>query len=211
MTRPRFHKLAADQQERIARAALAEFAAHGFADASLNRIIDAAGISKGSLYYYFDDKADLYAHVARAELEGLVKQEGPFPMPADVDVERFWATLTDYYLRSMRALLASAESAALLRGWLSAAGSPALQAVQAEVEQAALPWFLDVLAAGQKIGAVRTDLPTDLLVAVALGMGQAMDVWLITAADAAPDGEKPWTIDEAVPVLIEMIRRAVQP
>ena len=46
----------AQQQETILRAALAEFAAHGFADASLNRIIEAAGISKGSLYYYFDTR-----------------------------------------------------------------------------------------------------------------------------------------------------------
>ena len=46
MTRPRFHRLAIAQQERILDAALREFAAHGFGDASLNRIIAAAGISK---------------------------------------------------------------------------------------------------------------------------------------------------------------------
>ena len=34
--------------------------AHGFENASLNRIIKKAGISKGAMYYYFDDKMDLY-------------------------------------------------------------------------------------------------------------------------------------------------------
>ena len=53
------------------RAALDEFAAHGFHDASLNRIIEAAGISKGSMYYYFDGKEDLFAHVTRIEFEHL--------------------------------------------------------------------------------------------------------------------------------------------
>jgi AcrR family transcriptional regulator len=49
MVRPRFAKLSQSQQEAILRAALDEFAAHGFHDASLNRVIDAAGISKGGL------------------------------------------------------------------------------------------------------------------------------------------------------------------
>jgi AcrR family transcriptional regulator len=51
MVRPRFAKLPQTQRDAILRAALDEFAAHGFHDASLNRVIEAAGISKGSMYY----------------------------------------------------------------------------------------------------------------------------------------------------------------
>src|SRR5690349_11854569 len=67
MVRPRFVKLPQAQQHTILGAALNEFAAHGFHAASLNRVIDAAGISKGSIYYYFDSKEDLFAHVTRVE------------------------------------------------------------------------------------------------------------------------------------------------
>src|SRR5690606_15262684 len=81
MTRPRFHRLSAEQQAAILDAALTEFSTHGYRDASLNRIIDSAGISKGSMYYYFDDKEDLYAHVIRRQLEALVQQGGPIPVP----------------------------------------------------------------------------------------------------------------------------------
>ena len=77
MVRPRFAKLAPAQQQAILGAALDEFAAHGFHDASLNRIIDAAGISKGSMYYYFDGKEDLFAHVTRVEFEQLFAALGP--------------------------------------------------------------------------------------------------------------------------------------
>lgn len=41
-------------------AALSAFAAHSFQEASLNDIIKAAGINKGSFYYRFYDKMDLY-------------------------------------------------------------------------------------------------------------------------------------------------------
>ena len=43
MVRPRFTKLPLKQQQFILQAALDEFAAYGFHDASLNRMIEAAG------------------------------------------------------------------------------------------------------------------------------------------------------------------------
>ena len=85
------------QQQAILRAALDEFAAHGFHDASLNRIIDAAGISKGSMYYYFDGKEDLFAHVARVEFERLFTTIGPSPSrrsPGRLPSGRPWSATT---------------------------------------------------------------------------------------------------------------------
>jgi AcrR family transcriptional regulator len=205
MVRPRFAKLPSEQQQVILRAALDEFAAHGFHDASLNRVIDAAGISKGSMYYYFDSKEDLYAHVARTELERLFVRLGPFPVPSDDDADAFWATLADYYLRLMTALNDAPQLAALIRGWIAASRSPALQQAQLEMEQAMLPWIKQTLAAGQRIGAVRGDLPSALLIAVVVGMGQAMDTWLMTQQ---PDPNRQ---TQLIGALIEMIRGAVKP
>ena len=201
MVRPRFAKLPPAQQQAILAAALDEFAAHGFRDSSLNRVIDAAGISKGSMYYYFDDKADLYLHVTRRELERLLGDVGPFPIPVTGDAAAFWSTLEDYYAEIMTALSASPQLAALIRGWLTASPNPALRQAQQELEQAVLPWIERVLAAGQEIGAVRTDLPSGLLIAVAAGMGQAMDTWLVTQQPEV----------QSVPGLVSMIRGALQP
>src|SRR4051794_3203693 len=99
MVRPRFAKLPAPHQQAILAAALEEFAAHGFHDASLNRVIESAGISKGSMYYYFDGKEDLYAHVVRMELERMVAQVGPFHVPAASKPDAFWSALENYYLQ----------------------------------------------------------------------------------------------------------------
>lgn len=205
MVRPRFAKLPSEQQQVILDAALEEFAAHGFHDASLNRVIKAAGISKGSMYYYFDGKDDLYAHVARTQLERLFARLGPLPVPSGGEVNPFWSTLADYYLRVMTALTADARLAALLRGWVAASGETALQQAQQELEQAALPWFEQTLAAGQRVGAVRDDVPSALLIAVVLGMGQAMDSWLVTQHLEADD------LPGLVGTLVAMIRGAVQP
>lgn len=203
MVRPRFARLPPQQQQVILRAALDEFAAHGFHDASLNRVIDAAGISKGSMYYYFDGKEDLYAYIARTELAGLFVCVGPLPKLDGGDADAFWSVLEDYYLQLMRALAASPQLAALLRGWAAASKNPAFRAAQGEVEQASLPWIEQALAAGQRVGAVRDDLPSSLLVAVVMGMGEAMDVWLMSQQ---PDDE---SLPGLIGVLITMIRGAV--
>lgn len=205
MPRPRFHKLPPDQQRAILRAALDEFATHGFSAASLNRIIDAAGISKGSMYYYFDGKEELYAHVARVELGRLFESAGPFPVPSARDPDAFWSTLEDYYRRIMVALAASPKLAALARDWLVASGNPMLQQAQKEMEGALVPWFEQTLAGGQRARAVRKDVPARLLIAVVFGMGQAMDAWLLTQ-----DLENV-NVRKLVRMFIGLIRRTLAP
>ena len=49
-----------DQSQPLYEAALTEFAAHSFKDASLNEILKTAGMNKGSFYYRFQDKMELY-------------------------------------------------------------------------------------------------------------------------------------------------------
>jgi AcrR family transcriptional regulator len=205
MVRPRFAKLSPEQQQVILRAAVDEFAAHGFHDASLNRVIDAAGISKGSMYYYFDGKEDLYAYVLQHEMERLFHSVESVPMAGAQDAAAFWAALTDHYLRLMTALAAAPQLAALIRGWLGAPATPSLQQAQQEMETAFRPWLETTLETGQRLGAVRSDLPSGLLLAVVTGMGQAMDTWLITQPT------EPQSLPGTISTFVGMIRAAVQP
>ncbi|MFR9806752.1 TetR/AcrR family transcriptional regulator [Pseudonocardia sp. RS010] len=204
MVRPRFARLPPAQQQAILRAALDEFAAHGFHDASLNRIIGTAGISKGSMYYYFDGKEDLFAHVTRVEFERLLADVGPVPLPTGPGPDAFWAAVERYYRDSVAQLAARPRLASLVRAWLGASPNPALQRAQQELEGEVMPWVERVVAAGRSCGAVRTDLPSGLLIAVALGMGRAMDTWLMT--QPPEDAASP-----PIGALVGMLRRALEP
>ena len=95
MPRPRFKKLPAEKRERILEAAAKEFTAHGYDGASLNRILDEAGISKGAAYYYFDDKADLYATAVQHYSQELLA--GTAFDPTRLTAENFWDELADLY------------------------------------------------------------------------------------------------------------------
>lgn len=50
-------------QEKILRAAETLFAARGFAGVSVRDIAEEAGVTKGLLFYYFDNKSKLFANV----------------------------------------------------------------------------------------------------------------------------------------------------
>lgn len=60
-----FFNLSAEKREKLLTAAKDEFSTHPFSDASINRIIRAAGIPRGSFYMYFEDKADLFYYLLR--------------------------------------------------------------------------------------------------------------------------------------------------
>ena len=77
---PRVANFSAARQQVVLQAALDEFASHGFHGASLNRIVEAAGVSNGSMYCCFDGKEGLYGHAVCA---GLVPAPDGGPPPPD--------------------------------------------------------------------------------------------------------------------------------
>ena len=58
-----FLRLNDDKKRKLLEASFKEFSLNNFNDASINRIIKEAGISRGSFYMYFEDKKDLYFYL----------------------------------------------------------------------------------------------------------------------------------------------------
>ncbi len=63
MPKETFFNLPDEKRESIEATAVSEFAAHGYDNASINRIVANAKIAKGSFYQYFAGKKDLYKHL----------------------------------------------------------------------------------------------------------------------------------------------------
>lgn len=77
MPTERFAQLSEHKRELILQAALEEFAAHPFSGSSTNRIVQQAGISKGSLFTYFTTKEDIYYHLLDTITEELFSHLEP--------------------------------------------------------------------------------------------------------------------------------------
>ena len=147
-----FRKLPPAQQQAILRAALDEFAAHGFHDASLNRIIDAAGHLQGlDVLLLRRQGGPVRARRARRARAPVRPRSGPVPVPTAPRAGRL--------LVDAGGLLPAASWPRWRRrrSWRRsrAVGSrprparPSQQA-QKEMEQRSCPWFEQALAAGQR-------------------------------------------------------------
>lgn len=69
MPKPTFLNLPDEKRQRITELALDEFSTYPYRQASLSRIVSRAGIAKGSMYQYFENKLDLYRWLVTDELE----------------------------------------------------------------------------------------------------------------------------------------------
>jgi AcrR family transcriptional regulator len=84
---------------------MAEFGRHGYSGGSLNVIAREAGVAKGSLFQYFDDKFDFFAHVAeQTSLRVYAAMEPTLgPPPAGTTFVDHFAGLVDIWIDYMAA------------------------------------------------------------------------------------------------------------
>ena len=78
--------------EALFQAALTEFISHGYAAASLNQILSAAGMSKGQFYYHFGNKKGLYfalIDVMQTKKKSFLEQNSKIQDVSEDFFERF--------------------------------------------------------------------------------------------------------------------------
>jgi AcrR family transcriptional regulator len=63
MPKETFFNLPAEKRQRIVSAAMDQVAEHHYDKVTIDRIVEAAGIPKGSFYQYFENKDDLYVYL----------------------------------------------------------------------------------------------------------------------------------------------------
>lgn len=73
MPKRTFNRLDDDKKERVIRAAIKEFQMHGFEKAKVESIAQNAGVAKGSIYQYFEDKKELFLYSVTWAIEYFMK------------------------------------------------------------------------------------------------------------------------------------------
>ena len=172
MPRPRYTKASPQLKEALMEAAIEEFAKRGYEAASLNRIIREAGLSKGSFYYYFDDKADLAATVMVQVSQRLMPS---LDLDAIADVAGFWVAMDRFGRDSLEL---TARNPTLLEA-TSKLGVAYLEHPEfAQKMREHLGEIMGLALAawrrGQELGAVRKDLSVEVLMAIMTGTKEAL-------------------------------------
>jgi AcrR family transcriptional regulator len=178
----RFARMPEEKRDNLLTSAAQEFATYGYEGASLNRILEAAQIGKSSAYYYFADKADLFATVAAWCVERL-RLALSVDVIAGLTADTFWATITAAHSESLQL--------ARQQPWLFGAARAVEQLTPESLEQESLRDLATrlmigmsaLIEKGQSLGLIRTDLPSDLLQAWFRAIDGTSDDWLLAHLD----------------------------
>ena len=205
MPRPRFNNLPAEKQERILEAAAKEFVAHGFEAASLNRILDEAGISKGAAYYYFDDKADLYATATLHYSQELL--DDSLYDPARFTAQNYWDEIAALY----RHQFTSYAERPWVFGLAKAGGSSSAEMLAggplADLWEQAQFLLVQLLEHGRELDLIRDDLPEELLLSLVVAVDDVHDRWLFAHWSEL----SPTDLDRAAIRIVDTLRRLLTP
>jgi AcrR family transcriptional regulator len=183
VSRSRFEQLPGERKQEILRVAAEEFARGGFHGTSYNQLLARLGIGKGSAYYYFDDKQDLFLTVVKScYLTFFATLKGK-PLPNSVGT--FWEYVDQLTVRGMNFMHDDPVSAALLQTFAKERFRPDVLTAP-ELLKSIGDTYGMLIRLGQQLGAVRTDLPFELLLSSVQAVAGAFDQWF-AALGARPD------------------------
>lgn len=206
MPRSRFDRLTPARRDEILDVAARHFAAGGYEGASYNRILEEARLSKGSAYYTFDGKADLYAAVLRREMERMLAALSPPEPPTSAPA--FWRGVRAWLEHAISFFRAHPETAALLRGYAAGREAGAAPPLDKALEDVAAQSMLALVEAGASVGAVRDDLDAPLLASLATAVIAALDYRYLPTLDALTDDEHAAMLDLYVDTLARVLKPA---
>lgn len=207
MPRPRFNKLDPEKRKTILRVAGEEFAEHGFQAASINRIVARSGTNKGAIYYYFDDKEDLFRTVLGDCLSRFLQHLGaPDPGPI-ASPEDFWQAVARVYVRVMGFWKDNRYITVLVRTVARASQPPAAAPIE-ELRSMARGYISQFVQLGQRVGALRSDVDSELVLDLGLAVLETIDLWVMRQMELRPLEE----LEEIVPsMVVDLLRRMAAP
>ncbi len=98
----KFFNLEEEKQDRIINAAMKEFSNRGYAQASTNEIVKQAGISKGLIFHYFQNKQGLFLFLYDYAMEKMMSEIGSRMDWEERDIFQMYRQVIEVKLRLCR-------------------------------------------------------------------------------------------------------------
>jgi len=161
MPKETFFNLNEEKQEKIMRSAVHEFQGSGFENGNVGRIAKNAGVAKGSMYQYFENKKELFLYTVQWSMQLFIRKYGKTILPEG-------ANIFDYFYESARQILFQLndekELAIFIQDVFLGKYSSLTDETLGVMTEAANEYALGLIAGGKKNGSIRKDIDDHILV-----------------------------------------------
>jgi len=162
MPKDTFFNLTFEKQEKVMRSAISEIIKCGFEKANVGNIAKNAGVAKGSMYQYFENKRELFLFSVKWSMELLLKKYDKYIIIKDKDLdifEFFYKNSKDIWLqmREEREIVIFIQDVFLGR-YNSLTDESMAYMIKVSDE-----YLLNLIKDGKKNGSIRCDIDDKIL------------------------------------------------
>ena len=161
MPKDTFYNLSPEKKERIEAAAIKEFRDYYYDASSINRIVEEAGIAKGSFYQYFEDKKDLYKHIMQIIIQKKTEHLSPTLMnPFGLDI---FSLLKEMYVSGLNFALSNPDLLEISNKLLSDSNHDLYKEILEDNKSKSDYFFLQMLNQSVDRGEIRKELDLEMV------------------------------------------------
>ncbi len=166
----RFTNLDEEKRNLIMEISLNEFLEKNFTTASINQISKKAGLSAGALYYYFENKEDLFYTTIEYSVGEFWNEFGDFK--EIFNTIGYWEGIEKLVTKRLELTISHPKYARLLNRILNSDDT-----IEKRGKDKFLEVFLDIFEYGINNGYIRTDLPKELIFIIHFNMILSVNKW----------------------------------
>ncbi|SHH33342.1 TetR/AcrR family transcriptional regulator [Clostridium grantii] len=189
-----FFNLPDEKRENIEEAIITEFENYNYELASTNRIIVNCGISKGSLYQYFEDKKDMYKYLMEKITNEKMKYMSPIMMnPEGYD---FFTIVREMYISGLKFVEDHPRFVAIGNRLVKDTTQPIYQEIIGDSSSIANNIFESLLKQAFERGEIRGNIDTKFIGTLISSMNTSVAEFYLENVNAKWDNQLMETVDK---------------
>jgi AcrR family transcriptional regulator len=177
----RLERLGDDKKKLLMDSTIKEFIERGFEKASYNKIIERSGLSKGTVYYYFENKESLLKMVLNEIVEQFTSISDGLDLPETQ--EEYWKVEYEYNRRAMNYIFESPYPSLL---YILFSNDQRIRSEMTHIDQV-LCFRYKLIERGQNLGVVRSDISVKTISMIILEVGKVLSASMIENAGSYED------------------------
>lgn len=160
MPKDTFYNLDEEKQNKVIRSAISEFLKHGFEKGNVGTIAKSAGVAKGSIYQYFENKKELFMFSVHWSLDLFIRKYDNYIIPKDINIFDYFYQSSSQMLLQLRE---EKELAVFIQDVFLGKYSTMTDESLAVMMKVADEYVLKLIREGKENGSIRKDIDDTVL------------------------------------------------